>query len=195
MDYLGFRVINAFMSKTPKGFYDPVKGHTGIDLNMPEGTAISLPFEVKVAQFLKQSEMGNTLYLKDNAGNVLVFAHLKDVLVRTNDTIKAGSTFAHSGNTGSTTTGPHLHFEIIAKEPEAGAEHMTRELGGFSGYNIDPGAYLDSVTVPTWHKLDWMKEHGFITIDKDPSTPVTWGEFSVVLYRLVKKVLEWVRNP
>lgn len=184
------------MSKTPKGFYDPVKGHTGIDLNMPEGTAISLPFETKVAQFLRQNEMGNTLYLKDTKGNVLVFAHLKDVLVRTNDTVKAGSVFAHSGNTGSKSTGAHLHLEVISQTPDEGAEYMTRSLGGFSGYNIDPGVYLDDQEIAEpWHKLDWMKEHELITVAKDPDSPVTWGELSVVLYRLAKKVLEWVRNP
>lgn len=195
MQYFGHKVINPFRSHTPRGFYDAKKGHTGLDLDFAVGTPISLPIETTCFRFLVQKQMGNTLYLKDSEGNVLVFAHLSEVFVKSGDEIKPNQMFAKTGNTGSATTGAHLHFEVISQEPEKGLEFMTRSLGAITGYNIDPTAYLDSLTKKSDDKLEWMKEHELIFGDHKPTDKITWGELSLVLYRLVKKVLEWARTP
>lgn len=188
MQYFGHNVINEFRSHTPRGFYDAKKGHSGSDFNCPAGTPISLPIQTTCFRFLVQKEMGNTLYLKDSEGTVLVFAHLSEVFVKVGDEIKPNQMFAKTGNTGTATTGAHLHFEVISQEPEKGLEFMTRTLGAITGYNIDPIVYLDSLTKKSDDKLEWMKEYGLIFGDHKPTDTVTWGELSIVIDRLVKKV-------
>lgn len=139
--YFGAEISNPFQAEGD--FYDPVKGHTGIDLGMPEGSALSLPVPIRVVDVREQYEMGTTLYAKDAWGNILVFSHLSEVLFEVGDLVKGGETFALSGNTGKATTGPHLHFEILAPEAQAGYEEMTRTLGNYSGWNVDPEGYLE----------------------------------------------------
>lgn len=183
----------------PRGFYDKVKGHTGCDWIMPEGTSLSLPTVNTVTQIRTQAQMGNTLYLTDKDGNILVFSHLVNIPVSKGDRVGAGKVFAFSGNTGSATTNPHVHMEILSQTPEEGAEMMTRRLGEFSGYNIDPIKYLDSLTEETeehWsdEAMAWMLEHEIITEEKDPDEFITWGEYAVTSKRLAERILDWTNN-
>lgn len=141
--YFGSRISNPFQAEGD--FYDPIKGHTGIDLGMPEGSPLSLPVPLRLVDLREQYEMGTTVYAKDAWGNILVFSHLSEVFFEVGDLVKGGETFALSGNTGAATTGPHLHFEILAPEAQAGYEEMTRTLGNYSGWNVDPVGYLETV--------------------------------------------------
>lgn len=195
MNYFGHKIINGFRSHTPRGFYDLVKGHTGIDLSCPVGTDLQLPIVTTAVDFKNQAEMGNTLYLRDSDGNTLVFAHLTSISVKIGDIVSPGTVFAKTGNTGRATTGAHLHFEIIAQKPEVGLDMMTRRLGNFKGYNIDPVSYLDSLTLRSSEGLDWLRKHEIIFGEHRPTDPVTWGELGTVLHRLTRKILEWVKNP
>lgn len=197
--YFGYPVINPFRSMTPRGFYDSVKGHTGVDINCPMGTEISLPIPATVHAVRQQSEMGLTLYLEDEVGRILVFAHLSEVLVEEGDAVAYGDVFARSGNSGSATTGPHLHFEVIAHGPEEGYEMMTRTLGDVSGYNIDPIRYLETIFSPHWsdEAMAWAREHRIIHQHHHPDEPMTWGEFAVASQRLAERLVHWTRrtNP
>lgn len=56
--------------------------------------------------------------------------HLESIAVREGDDVKAGQTLGVSGNTGTRTTGPHLHFEVRQFNADG------------SSRNIDPAAYL-----------------------------------------------------
>lgn len=202
MTYFGHKIINSFRSKTPASFYDPIKGHTGIDIDTPENTAISLPVETQVAIANDQVEMGKTLYLRDSEGNYLVFAHLNSIDVQVSQIIKPGEVFAHSGNTGTATTQPHLHFEVISQKPEQDLAFMTRTLAWISGYNIDPEKYLNKifqiststeVVRPPISAIDWAVEHGIISHRREPNSTVTWAEHAESMQKLAQKVLEWSR--
>ncbi|QQR54779.1 M23 family metallopeptidase [Candidatus Peregrinibacteria bacterium] len=138
--YFGYPLVNPFQNEGD--FYDPIKGHTGIDIAMPLNTPLAMPVPLRAVDIRVQNEMGNCLYVEDAWGNILVFAHLNAILPEVGTMIKADEVFAHSGNTGTATRGPHLHFEIIAQEAEIGHEIMTRTLGNYSGYNIDPVSYF-----------------------------------------------------
>lgn len=144
----------------------------------------------------KQKEMGLTLYLEDKHGNILVFSHLSNVKVKLGDSINPYYIFALTGNSGTKSTAPHLHFEVIAEKPQEGFEVMTRSLQGIDGYNIDPVKYLDSILTPHWSKeaMDWMLEHQIVTEEKDPNDYVTWGEYAVTQKRLAERLIEWT-NP
>lgn len=196
MNYFGYPIVNGFRSFVPSGLYDPKKGHTGVDISMPIGTALALPTATRVRGIHVQNEMGLTLYLEDGDGRILVFAHLFATEVTEGALVKANQVFAKSGNSGSATTGPHLHFEVISKTADKGLEFMTRTLQSFSGYNSDPIPYLNALFAEHWSQeaMDWAREHQIIQGDHDLDAPMTWGEAAVTMKRLAEKILEWKGN-
>jgi len=192
----GHSLTNPFRSEVPKGLYDPIKHHTGIDVVIPEKTPLSLPMRTKVELVARQPEMGLCLYLSDFDGNTLVLAHLSSVDAQIGDIAAKGKVVAFSGNSGSATTAPHVHVEIIAKKPTKGLEFMTRSLQGFDGFNIDPVPYFEKKMTPHWSDegMEWAKEHEIISYKHDPNDAVTWGELVTVLFRFAKKIIQWVKS-
>lgn len=145
MKILEAQIMNPYRSKRPKGFYHPIKGHTGADLRY-KFQPIESPITGKVVGKAQQSEMGWTLYIEDIKKSIHVFSHLKEYKVSLNDQVIRGQTIAMSGNTGGKTTAPHLHYEIITLAPTSLFNRiMTRNLMGFKGYNTDPLQYLKAL--------------------------------------------------
>jgi murein DD-endopeptidase MepM/ murein hydrolase activator NlpD len=85
--------------------------HSGIDIGLPIGTAISASEKGRVIFSGWKDSYGNMVVLKHENGYITVYAHNKKNLVSEDDEVKKGDTIALSGMTGSV-TGPHLHFEI-----------------------------------------------------------------------------------
>ena len=59
--------------------------------------------------------------------------HLGDIAVKAGDSVKAGQRLGTSGNTGTRTTGEHLHFGVVNIHSDG-----TRR-------DIDPAAYLAEI--------------------------------------------------
>lgn len=187
--YLGFPVTNPYRSHSRRE-YDPLRGHTGVDLGAPLNSSVSFPIGLKILELREQPQMGKVLYAEDANGNVLVFAHLNAFLVQEGDLVEAGTVLARSGNTGSVTSGAHLHFEVIVKKPELGGEEMFRAELPYKGYNIDPLGYLRSVT-PEVHwsdaAMEWAVQEGLLEQKRPHDQTVTWGELVEVLYKNSKR--------
>ncbi len=99
--------------------------HKGIDIMVPENSPIQASVPLTITNVFEDAEGGLTVYGKDSQGTVHKFLHLNQSLVNVGDVIDAGQVIALSGNTGTLTTGPHLHFE----------------LEDANGNNIDPRQY------------------------------------------------------
>lgn len=154
MKYFGYKVINKYRSDRPKGFYDPIKKHTGLDINTPVGTPLSLPWDTVCVEARTQKEMGKCIYLEDRLQGITVLAHLSAFKVKKGDKVPAGTVAALSGGTGSVSTNPHVHLETVARRPEKGAEEMTRTLAPFSGFNVDPEKYWQRMSrVSAWKRM------------------------------------------
>ena len=153
MKFYEYPLVNKFRAKTPKGFYDKVKGHTGVDFLTPEGVPLTLPFKALFLVMLVQTEMGNTAYLMDEQGNVHVFSHLRDVNKFRGDLVEVGEVFGFTGNTGSKKTGPHVHYEVIAPQPALNLEIMKRKLWKYEGWNVDPLPFLTEKKTVSLKKL------------------------------------------
>jgi murein DD-endopeptidase MepM/ murein hydrolase activator NlpD len=90
------------------------RAHDGIDLAVPEGTAVRAACDGRVAYAgNKLRGYGNLVLLDHGGGFSTVYAHNQALLVREGDELARGSVIARSGNTGHSTA-PHLHFEVRA---------------------------------------------------------------------------------
>lgn len=109
------------------GGYNPVGGHTGMDFASPTGTAVRAPGDgvIEYARTFHTTNgsdnpywltAGGGLSVVLNAGATapsFVMSHLSRSLVREGQHVKKGDIIAYTGNSGTWTTGAHLHFEAL----------------------------------------------------------------------------------
>lgn len=106
--------------------------HLGVDYSAKLGTKLFAPFNGKIVQVLIGKQGGKTIWFKPDNDNVIIrFMHLSEFKVKTGDKVKEGDLIALTGNTGSATTGPHLHLDISKK---------TVQLSNFANF-LDPEKY------------------------------------------------------
>lgn len=96
----------------------PISGqthfHTGIDLLSETGDDRVHPVKpgvVVLAQFHPQ--YGNTVVVRHTNGVESLYAHLANISVKLGDKVTAQSVLGNVGSTGSSSTGKHLHLEIL----------------------------------------------------------------------------------
>ncbi|MCH9650562.1 MAG: peptidoglycan DD-metalloendopeptidase family protein [Deltaproteobacteria bacterium] len=91
------------------------ESHRGIDLVGPKGAEILAPADgrVEIATELLEghAKLGTTVLVDHGNGLKSRYAHLGSLLVKEQQTVRAGQPIAIQGNTGAS-TGPHLHFEV-----------------------------------------------------------------------------------
>lgn len=92
--------------------YGPRRGrmHTGTDIKLNSGDTILCAFDGRVRLAKRYSGYGNLVLVRHNNGLETIYAHLKSIRVKVNDTIKAGDLIGLGGRTGRATC-DHLHFE------------------------------------------------------------------------------------
>jgi LysM repeat protein len=84
--------------------------HTGTDIKLNLGDSVLCAFDGRVRLAKRFSGYGNLVLVRHNNGLETIYAHLKSISVKVNDTIRAGGLIGHGGRTGRATT-EHLHFE------------------------------------------------------------------------------------
>lgn len=111
----GARITSGFGPRTDPITGEPGKFHNGIDFGVPIGTPLVAPASGQITfsgQLASSPASGNTLgVLCDGGVFSWSFSHLSEVLVRSGR-VEQGQVVALSGNTGTRTTGPHLHFKV-----------------------------------------------------------------------------------
>ena len=85
--------------------------HDGIDLSAPAGTPVRTAGEGTVLFAGPQQGYGLLVIVEHTRGLVTVYAHNRDLRVRTGQTVREGQVLATVGESGKT-SGPHLHFEV-----------------------------------------------------------------------------------
>jgi murein DD-endopeptidase MepM/ murein hydrolase activator NlpD len=87
--------------------------HRGIDIGLPEGTAILAGFDGTVAQVGYDSGgYGNFVVIDNGDGVQARYAHCHTVFVTSGQAVEKGQVIATVGNTGAS-TGAHLHMEVL----------------------------------------------------------------------------------
>ena len=85
--------------------------HTGIDIAVPEGTAVSASYNGTVTETGYTYGKGNYVLIEHSENLQTLYCHLSEILVSEGVSLLAGETLGLVGSTGMS-TGPHLHFEL-----------------------------------------------------------------------------------
>jgi lipoprotein NlpD len=98
--------------------------HDGIDLAAPAGTPVKTAQEGTVLYAGEQRGYGLIVIVQHSTGLITLYAHNRDLRVKTGQTVRRSQVIATVGESGHT-SGPHLHFEVR-----------------MDGKPVDPGDYL-----------------------------------------------------
>ncbi|BDG61786.1 peptidoglycan DD-metalloendopeptidase family protein [Caldinitratiruptor microaerophilus] len=102
--------------------------HSGIDIAANAGDPILAARAGVVDLAGWVGGYGNTVILRHADGSRTLYAHSSRVLVRPGDRVRQGQVIARVGSTGRS-TGPHLHFELIAGRPVDPMRYLPRRGG------------------------------------------------------------------
>jgi|ETNvirnome_2_300_1030623.scaffolds.fasta_scaffold00122_6 murein DD-endopeptidase MepM/ murein hydrolase activator NlpD len=157
-DYPNLKRGYKFRQKTT---YSP--HHLGEDLIIPIGTAIYAHMDGTVGQEHGQ-QMGLTVHFF--CDRLIRYGHLQSV--EKIGQVKKGDLIAYTGNSGSLTTGPHVHIDV--------SKTHVLNINDIDNF-IDPYEYFMSKPeeLPEWveenQTIKWNKENDIITEWGDPLTP------------------------
>ena len=106
-------------------FFTPIKGvisqgydaniHPYVDLTAPEGSVVKATLDGTVIFAGWNEDSGNIIQIQHESDIVSIYKHNEKLLKKVGDKVTAGAPIALVGNTGSQTTGTHLHFELWHK--------------------------------------------------------------------------------
>lgn len=109
-------------------FTGRLKQHNGIDIAVPENTPVRPAAGGKVVFSGFSEGYGNCVILDHGGGVTSLYGHNAKNLVKTGDTIEAGTALALSGSTGRA-TGPHIHFEVRKDGSPVDPALLTAHIG------------------------------------------------------------------
>lgn len=111
--------------------------HEGVDIFAPRGTPVLAAADGVVRSTRRNNLGGNVVWLRDEHGRALYYAHLDTQLVRRGQRVTAGDTLGRVGNSGNArTTPPHLHFGIYSRgsfDPYPALRQLPTTPASFSG--------------------------------------------------------------
>ena len=104
-------------------FFTPVKGvvsdgfnaaknHLAIDIAAPENTVVHAVLDGTVTFAQWTDDTGFVIQVQHSNNLISTYKHNVRLLKKTGERVKAGEAIALVGNSGSITTGAHLHFEL-----------------------------------------------------------------------------------
>ncbi|MEM6396839.1 MAG: M23 family metallopeptidase [Bacteroidota bacterium] len=120
----GLPLITPINGEISAGF-NPTEGHFGLDILAPANTAIKACLDGVVFQSEYTSAYGFVIGIQHSNNIISFYKHNSSLLKEVGSRVTAGEAIAIIGNTGTQSTGPHLHFELWQ-----------------NGQVIDPGEYL-----------------------------------------------------
>ncbi len=100
--------------------------HPYVDITAPANSVVMSVLDGTVIFAGWNDESGYTIQIQHSNNIVTIYKHNQKLLKKTGDKVSAGSSIAIVGNTGSLTTGDHLHFELW-----------------YNGEAVDPTRYIN----------------------------------------------------
>lgn len=97
-----------FISRT----FNPERGHNGNDYSMKENSPIFASSGGYVVFADYTTNFGYTIIINHPENYITKYLHCSTLLKKDGDFVRQGELIALSGNSGTESSGPHLHFEI-----------------------------------------------------------------------------------
>ncbi|MEG0453984.1 MAG: M23 family metallopeptidase [Bacteroides sp.] len=97
------------------GHFDESKKHFGTDIAADPKESILATLDGTVIFSNYTAETGYVIGIQHNQDFVSFYKHCGSLLKNVGDKVQGGEAIALVGNTGTLTTGPHLHFELWHK--------------------------------------------------------------------------------
>ena len=107
-DIIFIKPTNGFISKP----FDPARGHNGNDYIIKENSPIFASAGGYVVFADYTPNYGYTIIINHQENYVTKYLHCSSLLKKEGDIVQQGELIALSGNSGTESSGPHLHFEI-----------------------------------------------------------------------------------
>lgn len=105
--------------------FNLVNDHLGVDILAPQNTAIKATRDGVVFMSEFTNSYGNVIGIQHDNNLISFYKHNSRLLKQVGDRVKAGEAIAIIGDTGTLSSGPHLHFELWQ-----------------NGRAVDPGEYV-----------------------------------------------------
>ena len=116
------RVLSGDLPLEGIHFFSPLKGtvsqsfdrvlHPAVDITAPAGSVVSAVLDGTVIFADWTDGTGYSVTIQHPGGIVSCYKHNQKLLKKTGEKVSAGAPIAMVGNTGTLTTGDHLHFEL-----------------------------------------------------------------------------------
>ncbi|MCF4167023.1 peptidoglycan DD-metalloendopeptidase family protein [Zavarzinia compransoris] len=154
----GARISSGFgMRRHPVLGYS--KMHKGIDFAAPRGTPIYAAGDGTIAKIGRAGSYGNYIRVKHSGKYATAYAHLSRFAkgLKPGSRVRQGQTIGYVGTTGRS-TGPHLHYEILADGKQVNPKGVRfqsgrtlggKELAAFKRRRTEIDRLLDSLPVLT----------------------------------------------
>lgn len=117
------RITSPFGERLDPITRDESTFHAGIDLEATTGTPVLAAFNGRVVKTGHDDELGLYVWIEHGNGIRTLYGHLSSITATKGQEVRQYEQIALSGNTGSRTTGEHLHFTVtingIAVDPAA----------------------------------------------------------------------------
>lgn len=97
------------------GHFSPVKKHFGTDVAANPNESVLATMDGTVIMSAYTAETGYVIGIQHNQNFISFYKHCGSLLKKEGDKVKGGEAIAVVGNSGSLSTGPHLHFELWHK--------------------------------------------------------------------------------
>lgn len=95
--------------------FNPNNKHYGIDVAANPNESVVAALDGTVILSTYTAETGYLIEVQHGQDFITIYKHCGSLLKNEGDEVKGGEAIALVGNTGSLTTGPHLHFELWKK--------------------------------------------------------------------------------
>jgi murein DD-endopeptidase MepM/ murein hydrolase activator NlpD len=103
-----FKPVNGTISSS----FNPKEGHYGIDLVAPKDDPVKSVLDGTVIAAAFTADDGNIISVQHANNLISVYKHNSVLLRKVGDMVKAGESIAFIGDSGESSEGPHLHFEL-----------------------------------------------------------------------------------
>lgn len=105
--------IGASTGERLNPFYKTEVAHRGLDIIVPQGSAVYAPADGTVEDVTRSSKGdGNTLVLRHSGGYSTRYLHLSEINVSKGQRVRRGAKIATVGMSGNAYA-PHLHYEVL----------------------------------------------------------------------------------